>query len=169
MTPYELDTIVNPQDSTQKKPIDQRKKVELGDFYEEDERDDFGCRLYDKDFDQMQAYERNQILMGIDPDDPEETQKGKTRQEIQEQQQRHLYVQSLIEDEIDLSYYYLTQDGFHAILPQLTESYFTSVKRLNLAGCALTDFSINELCMSLKQVHCQTIESLDLSSNSLTD
>jgi len=42
----------------------------------------FGSRLYDKDFDQMQAYEKNQILMGIDLEDKDETQKGKTRQQI---------------------------------------------------------------------------------------
>lgn len=54
----------------------------------------FGSRLYDRDFDQMQAFEKNQILMGIDLDDQDETQKGKTRQQIQEQQQKHQYIQS---------------------------------------------------------------------------
>ena len=54
----------------------------------------FGSRLYDRDFEQMQAFEKNQILMGIDLDDQDETQKGKTRQQIQEQQQRHQYIQS---------------------------------------------------------------------------
>lgn len=68
-----------------------------------------------------------------------------------------------------MSYYYLTHDGFKAILPQIEEQYLTWIKRLNLAGCALTDLSIAELCLSLKQVHCQTIESIDLSDNKLTD
>lgn len=32
----------------------------------------------------MQAYERNQILMGIDLDDPDQTLKGKTKDEVRE-------------------------------------------------------------------------------------
>ena len=82
MTPFELDSVVNPPIPKKKGPdglADLKRKQEvLGDFYEEDEND-FGCRLYDKDFDQMQAFEKNQILMGIDPEDPDETQQGKTK------------------------------------------------------------------------------------------
>ena len=55
------------------------------------------------------------------------------------------------------------------MLPQLEVLYLTWVKRLNLAGNALTDLSVSELCLSLKTVHCQTLESLDLSDNKLTD
>ena len=52
------------------------------DHEDESASNTFGSRLYDKDFDQMQAYEKNQILMGIDLEDKDETQKGKTRQQI---------------------------------------------------------------------------------------
>jgi Leucine-rich repeat (LRR) protein len=52
-----------------------------------------------------------------------------------------------------MSYYYLTHGGFKAILPQLEAQYLTSIKKLNLAGNALTDISIAELCLSLKQLH----------------
>jgi Ran GTPase-activating protein (RanGAP) involved in mRNA processing and transport len=43
------------------------------------------------------------------------------------------------------------------------------VKRLNLAGCALTDNSVTELISSLKALHNETISFLDLSDNKLTD
>lgn len=50
-----------------------RKQEMLGDLYldqeEENGTKNFGSRLYDRDFDQMQAFEKNQILMGIDLDD----------------------------------------------------------------------------------------------------
>lgn len=62
-------------------------------------------------------------------------------------------MQGLIADELDMSYYYLTHDGFKAILPQLEATYFTNIKRLNLAGNALSDLSIAELCLSMKQLH----------------
>jgi hypothetical protein len=52
----------------------------MGDLYVNEDDDSRGCRLYDKDFEAMQAFERHQILMGIDLEDPDETQKGKTRQ-----------------------------------------------------------------------------------------
>lgn len=55
----------------------------MGDFYEENEKD-LGCRLYDGEFDQMQAFEKNQILVGIDPEAPEETQKGLTKAQVAE-------------------------------------------------------------------------------------
>ncbi len=57
----------------------------MGDLYVDEDDDVRGCRLYDKDFAAMQAFEKNQILMGIDLQDPDETQKGKTRQQIQAQ------------------------------------------------------------------------------------
>lgn len=78
MTPFELDAIVNPQKPNQGSSANsvselKRKQELLGDLYldQEDENGSkaFGTRLYDKDFDQMQAYEKNQILMGIDLDD----------------------------------------------------------------------------------------------------
>jgi Ran GTPase-activating protein (RanGAP) involved in mRNA processing and transport len=47
--------------------------------------------------------------------------------------------------------------------------YLRDVKKLNLAGCALTDNSVTELISSLKALHNQTITSLDLSDNKLTD
>ena len=55
MTPFELDSLVNPPVVSKKKGADgladlKRKQEVLGDFYEEEEND-FGCRLYDKDFD----------------------------------------------------------------------------------------------------------------------
>ncbi len=68
-----------------------------------------------------------------------------------------------------MSYYYLTDEGFKAILPHIEEIYLSWVKKLNLAGNALTDVSVTELCLSLKQVHCQTLEVIDLSDNKLTD
>jgi hypothetical protein len=50
-----------------------RKQELLGDLYLDQEEENgtqaFGSRLYDRDFDQMQAFEKNQILMGIDLDD----------------------------------------------------------------------------------------------------
>ena len=65
MAPFELELVINPPEKVDPKKRDAnsaselKKKQELmGDFYEDDEND-FGCRLYDKDFDQMQAFEKN--------------------------------------------------------------------------------------------------------------
>ena len=38
-----------------------------------------------------------------------------------------------------MSYFYLTHDGFMTILPLLESDHFTTVRKLNLAGNALTD------------------------------
>ena len=48
----------------------------MGELYLDEEVENeriIGCRLYDKEFDQIQAFEKNQILMGIDPEDQDET------------------------------------------------------------------------------------------------
>lgn len=57
MTPFELDALVNPPVKLDSKKIDpnamsemKKKQQMMGDFYEENEND-LGCRLYDKDFD----------------------------------------------------------------------------------------------------------------------
>ncbi|CDW89694.1 cysteine protease family c02 [Stylonychia lemnae] len=175
MTPFELESIINPPSKVDLKKRDQntvsdakRYQQMLGDFYEEDEND-FGCRLYDQDFDQLQAFERNQILIGIDPDDPDETQKGKTKEQINKQSDIHRHAVEMTKDELDLSYYYIGQDGFHAILPQLEQNYLSWITKLNVAGNGLSDFSIIELVDSLKQIHNQTLEYLDISDNKISD
>ena len=54
MTPFDLDSLINPLSKDPKKKeslVDLKRKQDLmGDFYEDDEND-FGSRLYDKDFD----------------------------------------------------------------------------------------------------------------------
>jgi hypothetical protein len=50
-----------------------RKQEMMGDLYVDEDDDTLGCRLYDKDFAAMQAFERHQILMGIDLEDSSET------------------------------------------------------------------------------------------------
>ena len=48
----------------------------MGDLYIDDDDDnsnEFVCRLADHEYDAMQAFEKNQILMGIDLEDPDET------------------------------------------------------------------------------------------------
>lgn len=57
MTPFDLDQLINPPEKKEAKVKDPNSIAELkkrqelmGDFYEEDEND-FGCRLYDTDFD----------------------------------------------------------------------------------------------------------------------
>ena len=85
MTPFELDAVVNPEIQQKKGGTSsmselKRRQEMMGDLYVDEDDDTRGCRLYDKDFEAMQAFERHQILMGIDLEDPDETQKGKTRQ-----------------------------------------------------------------------------------------
>ena len=100
MTPFELDAVVNPEIQQKKGAINasssmtelKRRQEMMGDLYVDEDDDTRGCRLYDKDFEAMQAFERHQILMGIDLEDPDETQKGKTRQQIQAQQERQAYI-----------------------------------------------------------------------------
>lgn len=72
-------------------------------------------------------------------------------------------------DELDLSYFYLTQDGFHAILPNIEANHLASIRRLNIAGNALSDFSIIELVDCLKQTHNNTLDYLDISDNNISD
>ena len=46
----------------------------MGELYiDEDDDNITGCRIYDKDFELMQAFEKNQMLVGIDLEDPDET------------------------------------------------------------------------------------------------
>ena len=81
MTPFELDAVVNPEIQLKKgastnasSMIELKRRQEMmGDLYVDEDDDTRGCRLYDKDFEAMQAFERHQILMGIDLEDPDET------------------------------------------------------------------------------------------------
>ena len=64
-----------------------------------------------------------------------------------------MIVMEEIKDDVDFSYFCLTNDGFKRVLPILQMNHFPTVKRLNVAGNSLNDESIIQLCDSLTSIH----------------
>ena len=55
------------------------------------------------------------------------------------------------------------------MLPQIESTYLSWIRRLKIAGNALSDFSIIELVDCLKQNHNTTLDYLDISDNKISD
>ncbi len=62
-----------------------------------------------------------------------------------------------IENEIDLSYFYLNNDAFMAILPVLEVNHLLKIETLNLTANVIDDNAIVELCDTLLNVHNTTL------------
>jgi Ran GTPase-activating protein (RanGAP) involved in mRNA processing and transport len=56
-----------------------------------------------------------------------------------------------------------------ALLPTIEKKHLHNCTYLNIAGNALSDAAFNLLCVSLKEIHCSTIEKMDISDNKLSD
>ena len=69
------------------------------------------------------------------------------------------------QDELDMSYFYMTNDGFMKVMPIIEKQYLGTLKKLNIAGNALSDLAIIQLCDSLKQTHNKSLKELDISDN----
>ncbi len=62
-------------------------------------------------------------------------------------------VLSEIENELDLSYYYLNNAAFIALLPVLEVNHLLKIETLNLTANVIDDDAIIELCDTLLNVH----------------
>lgn len=62
-----------------------------------------------------------------------------------------------IEFEVDLSYYYLNNDAFMALLPTIEVNDLLKIESLNLTANEIDDDAIAELCDSLLNVHNTTL------------
>jgi len=85
----------------------------------------------------MNEGQRYEALMGIDNKEqlssPEIVHKTKTE----------------IENEVDLSYYYLNNDAFMAVLPVLEVNHLLKIESLNLTANTIDDDALIELCDTL--------------------
>ena len=69
---------------------------------------------------------------------------------------------SEIENEVDFSYYYLTNDAFIAVLPVLEVNHLLKIHTLNLSGNSIDDDALIELCDCLLNIHNTTLQRLDI-------
>ena len=74
-----------------------------------------------------------------------------------------------IENELDLSYYYLTNDAFIAILPELEVNHLLKIQRLNLSGNSIDDDALIELTDTLLNVHNTSLQRIDLEETQIGD
>jgi hypothetical protein len=79
MTPFALDGLINTedQDNTKKRSErgpakDKKKRLEFIESDDEKEEDDLGDQLFDQEFENMQADEKQAVMLGMDPEDPDD-------------------------------------------------------------------------------------------------
>ena len=110
--------------------------------------------------------------MGIDPDeimgDPDKIAKLS-----QVEQERIATAKNLVEQEtmhtVDLAYYYLTNDAFAAVLPELEIAHFAKMQRLDLRGNSIDDDGLLDLCDCLVSAHNTRLSELDISETKVGD
>lgn len=74
-----------------------------------------------------------------------------------------------IENEVDLSYYYLNNAAFIALLPVLEVNHLLKIETLNLAANAIDDDAIIELCDTLLNVHNTSLQRLSIDETMISD
>ena len=74
-----------------------------------------------------------------------------------------------IENELDLSYYYLTNDAFIAFLPELEVNHLLKIERLNLSGNSIDDAALLELTDTLLNVHNTSLQRIDIEETQIGD
>ena len=110
--------------------------------------------------------------MGIDPDepmaDPDEIAKLPPKE-----QERISNAQNQAKQEtmntVDLGYYYLTNDAFSTVLPELEIHHFVTMEKLILRGNSIDDDGLLELVDSLYSAHNTKLRHLDLSETNIGD
>ena len=70
---------------------------------------------------------------------------------------------------MDLGYYYLTNDAFAAVLPELEIAHFRGMDRLVLRGNSIDDYGLLDLCDCLLSAHNTTLSELDISETKIGD
>lgn len=191
MAPYTLDSLLNGKaNQTGKKgtqitkkniqTIDltmaaNKKKFEQRNiFYEDNAKGSVSAssKLISQENQQKREQNRQEAIIGFDPNetmnDPyfiQKLPKGdqdkiKAAKEEAERQ---------IDKVVDLSYYYLNNDAFYTVLPELEIKYFLGMKKLDLRGNSIDDGGLRELCDTLNLCHNTTLRELDLRETSVTD
>ena len=74
-----------------------------------------------------------------------------------------------IENEIDLSYFYLNNEAFINLLAPLEVNDLLRIKTLNLTANVIDDDAIGELCDRLLNIHNTSMEHLILEETQVTD
>ena len=110
--------------------------------------------------------------MGIDPDEPM-ADPDKLAKLPTVEQERIANTKNLIEQEtmhtVDLGYYYLTNDAFSCVVPELEIHHFSKMDKLILRGNSIDDDGLLELVDSLYSAHNTKLRSLDLSETNIGD
>ena len=110
--------------------------------------------------------------MGVDPDeplgDPEYLAKLPPAQ-----RDRMETIRKNVEQEtkytVDLAYYYLTNDAFSCVLPELEIAHFAKMDRLVLRGNSIDDDGLLDLCDCLLSAHNTALSELDISETKIGD
>ena len=143
MTPYCLDSILNKASKTS--VIAQQKQIfeKKGTFYEDHAPESLSSKtkIMSEEHIQMTEADKYESLMGIESTD-QPAPADVCHQVLDE-----------IENEVDLSYYYLTNDAFIAVLPVLEVNHLLKISRLNLSGNSIDDDALIELADTLLNVH----------------
>lgn len=102
------------------------------------------------------------MIKGIDEEDRTREQEMLTLGEALKADRQRLKddVAKEILNEVDLSYYYLTNDAFFNVLPVIEVNYFLTIQTLNVSGNVLDDEAIRAICDSLIMSHNLTIQKL---------
>ena len=158
MTPYTLDSILNSKGSGEllKHKLQFEQK---GEFYEDGATGSASANHKLVSSEQIQHTEssRHETILGIDAAATESAPELKSE------------VEQEILNELDLSYFYLTNDAFCTLLPVLENNHFTKIEKLNLKGNSIDDDSIQELCDTMIQVHNVSMSVIDLNETQITD
>ena len=189
MAPYTLDSLLNGKANqglkkakitTNVQTIDltmaaNKKKFEQRNvFYEDNAKGSASAfsKLISQENKQKKEQNKQEAIIGYDPNEVlndhyqiqklpmAEQERIKAAKEEAERQ---------IDKVVDLSYYYLTNDAFYTVLPELEIKYFVGMKKLDLRGNSIDDGGLRELCDTLNLCHNTTLRELDLRETSVTD
>ena len=110
--------------------------------------------------------------MGVDPDEPLGDPQYLSKLSAKEQE--HIQnVKTQVDKEtlytVDLGYYYLTNDAFACVLPELEIAHFSKMDRLILRANSIDDDGILDLCDCLLSAHNTKLSQLDISETKVGD
>lgn len=76
---------------------------------------------------------------------------------------------SEIENELDLSYFYLTNDAFFSLLPELEVNHLLKIEHMNLTGNSIDDDALIELVDTLLNIHNKSLVRVDIDETLIGD
>ena len=155
-TPYNLD-FVNKRDNSKVNKnkdsiIENVRLVVIGETIFEDEAVGMSNKiLTSQEFAEIDQAARNQIMMGIDFDEPDPAEVRKNMPEHRKESLREIQkqVKHEIKDILDLSYYHLGNEGMQAIIPHLEYEHLLNTRVLDVSYNSLTDAGLEPLVLSL--------------------